>query len=137
MNTLTSVLVKTPALDGMLYTVRMTLNDTPIGVYQAVTPEVYETPFTSMEDAIYMDVPPSAHNSMKIAPELVAEGISHGFPQEVMQPLLLMHIEHIVRDMEGVRHIPVLNDPFCRIRQYQISDTRWQSLWVELKARLF
>lgn len=133
MKKLTVITLKTPAMDGTVYTVQHALDHTPIGVYQYITPEIYPSPVAPLAEAVYVDVRPS-DISMKVSPSFALATLDAGFAPELIQPKLLPQLELLVREVDDVKHVPVLTTPLSAVKQYEMSDDVWQVILQKLKA---
>ncbi|MDE0723934.1 MAG: hypothetical protein OSB62_04450 [Alphaproteobacteria bacterium] len=133
MKTLTVLTLKTPALNGMLYTMRYSLDGVCLGQFQAVSPEVYETPFTPIGEAIYVDIQPSMDRGMRVASDFMAQALSHGLSQAQISPFILHELHNVLDNMEGVHHLSVMSDEFSKVKQYQFTDAHFFQMWQALK----
>ncbi len=133
MKTLTVLTLKTPALNGMLYTMRYSLDGVCLGQFQAVSPEVYETPFTPTEEAIYVDIQPSMDRGMNVSLHFMQQALSHGLSQAQISPFVLHELHNVLDNMEGVRHLSVMSDEFSKVKQYQFSEDHFSQMWQVLK----
>lgn len=126
---LTVTEVKTPLETGMVRTARYNLDAVALGMYQDVNPaNLYASPMTPLEGAMCFDVAPSQRCVM-LSPPFVKMALAAGLTQHHLHAAIFPALEALLHQMDGVRHVPVLNEPLLRIKQYELeSDTFTQAL---------